>query len=79
MRLISSHIDQSAYNLIYDRAAYVGACELIKKHGAAASIEALHKADFHECRGENQQCHYWRRVESAVEILLLDKVSGDIH
>jgi hypothetical protein len=65
--------------VIYDRAAYIGACDLIKIHGAAATIEALHKADFHERRGENQQSHYWRRVESAIEVLLLDKVTGAIH
>ena len=79
MRLTQFNAGQQTYHLIYDRGAYIGACDLIKKHGAAAAIEALHKADFHESRGENQQSHYWRRVESAVEILLLDKASGNIH
>lgn len=79
MRLTPYKTNLENHALIYDRAAYVGACDLIRKHGAAASIEALHKADFHEGRGENQQSHYWRRVESAVEILLLDKVSGQLH
>lgn len=79
MRAAKDVLGQENEFVIYDRAAYIGACDLIRKHGPAAAIEALHKADFHERRGENQQSHYWRRVESAVEVLLLDKVTGAIH
>lgn len=61
---------------IYDKAAYLGACDLIRKFGPSAGMEALHKADQHESRGERQQSYYWRRVESAIEILLLEKFNG---
>ncbi|MFZ5609870.1 MAG: hypothetical protein ACOY99_09690 [Pseudomonadota bacterium] len=70
---------KSAPPLIYDKAAYLGACDLVKKFGPSAALEALHKADQHESRGERQQTHYWRRVESAINILLMDRLGGPIN
>ncbi len=65
--------------VIYDKAAYLGACDLIKKFGTAAPLEALNKADRHELKGERQQTYFWRRVESAANILLMDGAGGDPH
>lgn len=78
MRLLSE-AGKNQPLVIYDKAAYVGACDLIKKFGTAAALEALNKADRHELKGERQQTYYWRRVESAVNILLMDAANGSPH
>ncbi|RME67348.1 MAG: hypothetical protein D6782_02755 [Alphaproteobacteria bacterium] len=79
MKFLPKVSDKKAPLVIYDKAAYVGACDLIKKFGTAAALEALNKADRHEVRGERQQTYYWRRVESAVNILLTEEALGPPH
>lgn len=64
---------------IDDKAAYLGACALIQKHGSLAPLQACKKARLHDKRGEKLQSLYWRRVERATEILMIKQATGYLH
>lgn len=65
--------------IICDRLAYLCARELIQHEGDEAVLTAAARADDSEARGDADQFGYWRRVETAVQILLLEDVIGTIH
>ena len=65
--------------IIYDKAAYLGACALIQKYGDKAPLQACSKAETHRNRGDKLQCLFWRRVEKAAEILMENDPKGYIH
>lgn len=64
---------------IHDRAAYIGAMDLIREHGDEAVLAASAEADQSRERGNVLQCSFWRTVEVAIQIIQLDEVIGEIH
>jgi hypothetical protein len=65
--------------VITDHAAYRCACELVDVEGDDAVLLAADQADACLAAGDQDACSYWRRVESAIQILLLEDVLGTIH
>lgn len=64
---------------IHDRAAYIGAIDLIREHGEDAVLAASAEADRSRDRGNVLQCSFWRTVETAIQIIQLEDVVGEIH
>jgi hypothetical protein len=64
---------------IADRAAYLCATELLRLEGEDAVLTAAERADEALQRADEQQYGYWRRVESAMQIILLEDVVGEVH
>jgi hypothetical protein len=65
--------------LISDRVAYVCACDLVDQEGDDAVLLAAERADACQAEGDAGAYAYWRRVESAIQILLLEDAVGDLH
>lgn len=64
---------------ISDRIAYACASDLVEQQGDDAVMTAAERADTHGAHGDQPMAAYWRRVESAIQILLLQDVIGEIH
>ena len=64
---------------IADRLAYLCAEELLRLEGEDAVLSAAERADEALMRADESQFSYWRRVESALQIILLEDVVGEIH
>jgi hypothetical protein len=65
--------------VISDRIAYLCAAELLRLEGEDAVLTAAERADEALSRMDDQQHGYWRRVETAMQIILLEDVVGEIH
>jgi hypothetical protein len=65
--------------IIADRIAYLCASELLRMEGEDAVLTAADRADEALGRSDTEQYSYWRRVESAMQIILLEDVIGEIH
>jgi hypothetical protein len=65
--------------VIADRVAYLCATELLRLEGEDAVLTAAERADEALTRADSDQYGYWRRVESAMQIILLEDVVGEIH
>jgi hypothetical protein len=65
--------------VIADRIAYLCAKELLRMEGEDAVLTAADRADEALGRADAEQHGYWRRVESAMQIILLEDVIGEIH
>lgn len=65
--------------VISDRLAFLCARELVQHEGDDAVLTAAARADEAQERGEDADYGYWRRVESAIQILLLEDVIGELH
>ncbi len=65
--------------VIADRIAYLCANELLRMEGEDAVLTAADRADDALGRQDAEQYGYWRRVESAMQIILLEDVVGEIH
>jgi hypothetical protein len=65
--------------IIADRIAYLCANELLRMEGEDAVLTAADRADEALARADAEQYGYWRRVESAMQIILLEDVVGEIH
>jgi hypothetical protein len=64
---------------ISDRVAYACARDLVGVEGDDAVMTAADRADRFAAQGDTPMTAYWRRVERAVEILLLQDVIGELH
>jgi hypothetical protein len=64
---------------IHDRAAYIGAMDLIREHGEDAVLAASAEADRSRDKGNILQFSFWRTVETAIQIIQMDEVIGEIH
>jgi hypothetical protein len=64
---------------ISDRVAYACAFDLVDIEGDDAVLTASDRAETFAARGDEPMNAYWRRVERAVEILLLQDVVGELH
>ncbi len=64
---------------ISDRVAYACAHDLVDQQGDEAIMTAADHADAHIAEGNEPMAAYWRRVERAIEILLLQDVIGELH
>ncbi len=65
--------------VIADRIAYLCASELLRLEGEEGVLTAAERADDALGRSDSEQYGYWRRVESAMQIILLEDVVGEIH
>jgi hypothetical protein len=65
--------------VIADRIAFACADDLVIREGDDAVLTAAEKADASAANGDLTMVGYWRRVESAVQILLLQEVIGELH
>jgi hypothetical protein len=83
MLQVESHIERrvnpSLGPVIADRIAYLCANELLRMEGEDAVLTAADRADEALGRSDAEQYGYWRRVESAMQIILLEDVVGEIH
>jgi hypothetical protein len=68
-----------AMPFISDRIAYACAHDLVDLEGDDAVMTAADRADSHIAVGDEPMAAYWRRVERAIQILLLQDVVGEIH
>lgn len=64
---------------ISDRVAYACAHDLLDIEGDDAVMTAADKAEIFAAQGDEPMNAYWRRVERAIEILLLQDVIGELH
>ena len=64
---------------IADRRAFLCAEELLRMEGEEAVLTAAERADEALLRADEAQFNYWRRVEGAMQIILLEDVVGEIH
>ncbi|MEM6682247.1 MAG: hypothetical protein AAF607_08395 [Pseudomonadota bacterium] len=67
------------YDLIFDRETYDCAFQLVDDLGPTALYEALNRVEAAETSGQDDQAHYWRRIEAAVNVLLNDERRGAMH
>ncbi len=65
--------------VIADRIAFACADDLVLREGDDAVLTAAEHADASMADGDLPMVGYWRRVESAVQILLLQEVIGELH
>jgi hypothetical protein len=65
--------------VITDFAAYRCAVDLVDVEGDEAILLAADQADACLAAGDVDASSYWRRVESAIQILLLEDVLGTVH
>jgi hypothetical protein len=65
--------------VIADRIAYICANELLRMEGEDAVLTAADRADEALGRTDAEQYGYWRRVESAMQIILLEDIVGELH
>jgi hypothetical protein len=64
---------------VVDRAAFMGATELIARYGAFAGEEASSRADRSRSLGNIVHFCHWRQIERAIEMLRGGAVTGSIH
>jgi hypothetical protein len=76
---IERRINPNFGPVIADRIAYLCANELLRMEGEDAVLTAADRADDALGRRDTEQYGYWRRVESAMQIILLEDVVGEIH
>jgi hypothetical protein len=76
---IERRINPNFGPVIADRIAYLCANELLRMEGEDAVLTAADRADDALGRQDTEQYGYWRRVESAMQIILLEDVVGEIH
>ncbi|MEM1019304.1 MAG: hypothetical protein ACFBZ9_05430 [Sphingomonadales bacterium] len=67
------------YELIQDRETYDLALAMVEKLGPSALYEALNKVEYHENQNNQVGAYLWRRVETAVNLLLSQEPRGAIH
>ncbi len=65
--------------VIADRVAFLCARELLRLEGDDAVLTAASRAEEAMGRSNPDQFGYWRRVEVAIQLLLLEDVLGTIH
>lgn len=65
--------------MIADRATYMCASELLSLEGEEAILTAAERADDALNRSDTCQFSYWRQVENALQIILMEEVVGEIH
>ncbi len=65
--------------VIADRVAFLCAKELLRLEGDDAILTASALAEEAMGRANTDQFGYWRRVEVAIQLLLLEDVLGTIH
>ena len=65
--------------VIADRVAYLCAKELLRIEGDDAILTASARAEEALSRENADQLGYWRRVEAAIQLLLLEDVLGTVH
>lgn len=69
----------TAYDLIFDRATYDLAYEMVDQLGPSSLYEALNKVEHHEKSGNALKANEWRRIEAAINVLLSEERRGAVH
>jgi ABC-type sugar transport system ATPase subunit len=68
-----------ALPVIADARVYAAAVDLLDQYGEDAPLEASAVADGHERAGDMVATAFWRAVEQATQIVLMDEPLGEVH
>ena len=73
-------LDQlSVTPILHDRTALLRAVDLVEEHGLGAPFQANLQAEDYDNVGKVVLRTYWRNVERAARILLMEEPTGPLH